>query len=80
MTLRTYHVRHLPKPCEHDWIVELENAPVCTARSQVDAIAAAIEAARWSAGEGVETRVTLQHEAGFSYTLSRFSERIKVAA
>ena len=79
MTLRTYHVRHLPAPRDSDWIVELEQKPLYAANSQVDAIGAAIDAARAAAGAGVETRVTLQHDAGFSYTLSRFTERLRVA-
>lgn len=77
--IKTYHVRHLVDPRESDWVVELEDRPVFAASSQVDAIGAAIDAARAAAGDGVETRVTLQHEAGFSYTLSRFSERVRFA-
>lgn len=77
---KTYHVRHLADHRDSDWIVELEDRAVFAASSQVDAIGAAIEAARAAAGDGIETRVTLQHQAGFSYTLSRFSERVRVAA
>ena len=79
MTVRTYHVRHLPAPRASEWIVELEQRPVHSASSQVEAIGAAIDAARQAAGGGIETRVTLQHDAGFSYTLSRFSERLRLA-
>ncbi len=74
MTLRTYEVRHHVSP-EDEWVVEIEERRVFASSSQVDAIAAALDAARAAAGDGVEARVVLEHEAGFSYTLSRFRER-----
>ena len=78
MPMKTYHVRH-PQAAQANWVVELDQRSVFAASSQVDAIGAAIDAARAAAREGTETRVTLEHEAGFSYTLSRFSDRVQFA-
>jgi len=76
--MKTFHVRHLPAE-QDNWVVDLDQSSVFAAASQVDAIGAAIDAARTAAREGGDTRVTLEHEAGFSYTLSRFSERVQFA-
>lgn len=78
MPTKTFHVRHLPA-ARDNWVVELDQRSLFAATSQVDAIGAAINAARAAARAGTETRVTLEHEAGFSYTLSRFSEPVQFA-
>lgn len=78
MPMKTFHVRNLPAR-QNNWVVELDKNSLFAAGSQVDAIGAAIHAARTAAREGSDTRVTLEHEAGFSYTLSRFSERAQFA-